>query len=324
VAYAQLDGLRLTQNILEFNDYFQALINTDKEKAVRLINDEELSFASLYTLIFQIEQKNVFEHLSLRNRIAVNITKDILAKGEETINIDCSSCNYIESAHAVLKWILATGAKEDGMNNEFDKILDITAAMLVKIYSDVTVLPTIVDLIFERNRKVFFYNDLVWIFFESRSPENLILIAERFKSKHTEDVKLAHKLLRFIPDISLSRSKNPKVLYRSFINWIEQNRLFLYYTGESFQQSTKPMQYAVILEAKYLCKAVSANTGNMIEPIDEEEFQLLEAFSGLDIRSKLMLADYSYDIYKKNVHWWNTWLRYPIAQQIKIVRLGIE
>jgi len=214
---------------------------------------------------------------------------------------------------------LVTGSEDDGLNEEFDRVLDAAAVFLIKEYSDKSILYILADLTFRRNRKGTFSHDLVWSLFESQSLESLLLIGLRLKSPHPKDRELANMLLSFIPGINTHRN-SPNNQYLYFYNWLEENILFLYYTGESIQQSANPEPYRIILEAKYLCKAVSIDTGLIIESLSEGDLALLDVFQTLSETDKLLLSNFSYSLHKRNTDHWNVWLHSPVGEQIDIAK----
>ena len=102
-----------------------------------------------------------------------------------------------------------------------------------KVYNDKTILPTIVDTIFFRNRKGLFTHDLIWAFFQARDPYSLMLIANYLYSEDIKDVKLACKLLDFVPSIDMTMGKDSKKQYRDLFYWLEENYpLFIFYGGK--------------------------------------------------------------------------------------------
>lgn len=299
--------------------FFHRLCKTDIQKALQLVNSKSLHYASLFILQPEIEKLDLFYGLNSRNKIALEITSEILTGKESTSVIKSLLSNYIQLIHSVLKWMFETGARYDGLNNQYDKVLDTTAALLINVYRDKTVLPVIADITFERYKKGFFIHNLVWTFFEARDPLSLILVAERLDSKYPKEVELACKLLNFVPGIDRS---NPHIRHISFLNWLQENALFLYYTGESFQQKSNPKPYAVSLEAKYLCTAVSCDTGKILKHLTREEHELLHEFNKLNNKTKVLLSDFSFMMHCKNIHSWNVWLHYPISHQIKVAEAG--
>ena len=169
-----------------------------------------------------------------------------------------------------------------------DEFLDVTAMLLIKVHKDKTILPIIVDMIFFRNREGLFNHDLIWAFFQARDPYSLMLIANYLGSEDVKDVKLACKLLDFVPSIDMTMGKDSKKQYIAFFNWLKENYPFLYFTGESFQRTSKPIPYIVALDAKYLCRQVSLYTGKPLIPYTEKENNLLGYFNNLDENNKLL------------------------------------
>lgn len=194
--------------------------------------------------------------------------------------------------------------------------LDVTTILLEKVYNDKTILPIVVDMIFFKNREGLFTHDLIWAFFQAREPYSLMLIANYLCSEDIKDVKLACKLLDFVPSIDMTMGKDSKKQYRDLFYWLEENYFFLHYTGESFQSTSKPIPYIVVLDAKYICKRVSLHTGKLLIPLTEKENNLLGYFNNLDEDTKLLLSKFSLRIHYKNIYLWESWINHSINQQI--------
>ncbi len=319
-AYTFLDNFRHTKGLNSTKSYFDDLAHKNTEDAINLVNDTDLHYSSLLLLKDDIHKYNLYENLNLRNRIALNITDEIL----ESSKPDCItpfSCDHIQNANYVLKWMLKTDSNDSIPIDNYDRVLDSCAALLTKVYNDSSALPLIVDIIFDRHRKNHFINNLVWAFFEEGNPKSLIYIANYLLSSHPKDVELAHKLLKFIPGINLGIPDNQ---YVYFGNWLKENSMFLYYTGEGFQQSHKPTPYKVVLEGKYLYKFVSIDTGTIMEVLTKKEEQLLSEFKKLDYSLKVLLSTFSYNLYRKDIYYWHSWINYPISKQISMARLEIQ
>ncbi|KUO77692.1 MAG: hypothetical protein APF77_13195 [Clostridia bacterium BRH_c25] len=316
-----LDTIRLEQGATGLKAFFSELSKKDYKEALSLVNEESLHFSSLYILKPEIEALNLFDYLSLRNKIAIAVLNEVLSGNKSMPPMKCSSSEYIQTVCSVLKWILISGFIDDGFEDDYDKVLDASSALLIKVYGDRTVLPLMSDLIFERNRRGRFYNELVWAFFESRYPHGLILIAAHLLSEQPEDVRLAQRLLSFIPGIDTERTAAYERQHSIVLNWLEKNYPYLYFTGESFQQSVSPKPYRVILDARYLCKAISIDTGRTIEPLTEYEDKLLKEFSELGTDVKKMLSIFSHMTHNNNIHRWNSWIHRPIAEQVEIAGL---
>ena len=213
-----------------------------------------------------------------------------------------------------------TGYSDDGMNNQYDKVIETAAVLLIKLYRDKSLLHKIVEMIFLRHRKELFIYDLVWAFFECRDANSLVFIADFLRSPYIQDVKLAHKLLGFIPYMKINMNASPQIQYSQCIHWIQENAPFLHYTGESFQQTSKPIPYAISLEAKYLCKPLSAEGKRSLHPASELDKNLLVQFSKLDSDARLMLSNCSYLLHRSNFQMWNMWIHHPVSEQIKFAR----
>ena len=158
---------------------------------------------------------------------------------------------------------------------------------------------------------------MLWAFFEAREPNSLILIANHLLSPHANEVALSRNLLKFVPGIDMNTHTNPHKQYVDFLNWIKENSLFLYYTGEGFQQTFDPIPYVVVFEAKYLCKGVSVSTGKILEVLTDKEYAQLNMFNRLDHDKKKLLANFSYYLHQKDINFWNSWILYPISEQIR-------
>lgn len=262
------------------------------------------------------------DDLNLTSTVAKSFINEFISGVNSMSNIEQLSINSIQLSHSALKWILESRSTIDIPDNQLDEVLDKTAILLATVYKDKESLPIIADLIFERHRKGCFNHDLIWAFFESCDTHSLFLIANRLLSTQPKDVQLARQLLGFIPGISNNWITNKNKLYSYFANWFEENNLFLHFTGESFNLTSNPIPYAVVLEAKYLYKPVSIDTGLILEELSMAEQMLLDEFRKLNYNTKLILAQFSSNLHRKNINWWNEWITYPIAYQIVHVEAG--
>ncbi|KEJ02502.1 hypothetical protein N496_11200 [Clostridium botulinum A2B3 87] len=302
--------------------FFYQLAKENEKEALNLINDENLHFTSLFVLRPEIEELNLFQKLNARNRIALGITNEILSSKRNISDVEYLSFDYIQAVHSVLKWMLETGCINDGLDDQYDEILDITAIFLIKIYRDKTVLPIIAEMIFRRYKQGLLIHDLAWAFFESRDPISLSIISERLQSKELKDVELAQELLSFVPGIGIRENIDIKKQYLSFLDWFGKNNLFLHFTGESFQQVKNPVIYRVVLEAKYLCEPVSIDTGEILRILSGKECKLIDQFKRLDENTQELLSEFSVMLHHNNICKWQYWLECPIGEQIKFARIG--
>lgn len=312
-----LDSYRYTKGTKQFINYFKDLAKTDVQRLLQYINEDNLRFSSLYLLHPDIMESNLYTQLSARNQKALEITQRILAK--ETSGRSSSASGEEAVPASVLRWMLESGHPEDGLDSRYDRMLDMTAILLVKVHKDKSVLPMVADMMFNRYRKGEFIYDLVWAFFESRDPNGLLLIANRLCSAHWKDIELARKLLGFVPGFGTDTRINPVQQYSYFFQWLHENSPFLYFTGEGFQQTSHPIPYQVLLEAKYLCKRLSKGSNVQLRSVTDSEAQLLEQFGKLSPYLQNQLANYSYWLYRHTPYEWKIWLRSSIAEQLNAV-----
>jgi hypothetical protein len=301
--------------------YFRQAAMEDSRKAVLLLNDDRLLFTTLFVLQPTIYGWNLTEELSERNRIALNICDRITeGKGEEEApHFSQSSEN--EAVHQTLLWMFQTGAPEDGLSNEFDQILDITASAIIKTYHDESILPTVAKLIFQRNRRGSFHHDLVWAFLRTKDVYSLKYIAAYLNSNYRKDVELAHTLLHFNGDVPQWHTGRTNK-YAEFLAWLQENGPFLSFTDESFQFTNSPNPCSLNLEAKYLNKQVPTRSHQTDIPYTEEELDRLKDFKEAQHEERLSLARYSHNLYGRNQNGWNQWIHYPVSKQLEIAKYG--
>lgn len=319
-----LDRIRLKYGVDKCRVVFLDLIQKQREKAVSLINDKYLSFVCLFILKSEIEDNDLFDNLNSRNIAALKISNEILENKDidfEDSILDFSS--NIKTEYSVLKWMLKTGAMEDGINNELGEILDVTVSLLINTYKDKTILPIVAKMIFNRNKKGLYIHDLVWAFFRTYDPYTLKLIAGYLRSKDQINVKLACKLLNIEPIDNNISSTDKQKRYNKYILWLKENDQYLYFTGESFQLTSKPVHCNIDLERRYICKGVSSYVKEPFEPSSDIEKNCIEVFNSVNDEDKNILSKYSNKIRKKDISSWNKWIQYPISEQIKIAKNGL-
>lgn len=317
-----LDRTRLTGGINGLKAYFQALAKLNPDEAARTLNEVNLQFCTLFLLQPEIENFKLYGRLSPRNRQALELIHAIAerhAQGPHKVSLVGNNLPY-----TVLKWVLHTGCGDDGFYNRYDEIMELTAILLVKVHKDYSILPLITDMMFNRHRKGLFYYHLVWAFLESRDPDSLSLIAGRLFSPHPKDVELVIKLLGFVPGFKRPEDIDPMALYCHFLNWFQENRPFLHYTGENLQESCNPAPYAVSLEARYLCKPVSPADGKLESTASEDERGLLESFRKLSGDVREQLSSYSFLLHGRSPEAWAEWRRRPVTEQMRMSGLRAE
>ncbi|WP_052002623.1 hypothetical protein [Caldisalinibacter kiritimatiensis] len=316
-----LDSVRIQSGEKKLLNHFTQLINSNPDKAISYINAEKLTFTTLFILRKKLKSTDILQKLSHRNQIALEITEEILDNEGKITNLQHSIPKLIHLLKSTLTWILETGANDDGLNDDFDKLLDIVAIFLIKVFNELDLLPLISNMIFERYKTGRLIHDLLWAFYESKDPDCLLLIGKRLRSDDMKEIELACDILWFIPGIDFKYKNDKDYLYYNFINWFEENKLYLCFTGESLHQTSNPIPYKISLESKYLCEFISPNSKKIHSTLNSNISTKTKAFNNLDTNSKVLLAKFSHRMRKKNIHWWKDWINKPIDEQLRIARI---
>lgn len=318
-----LDEIRRRHGSQQLILFFHNHLKNDMDYAIKLINDDNLQFASLFILKDMLKDHAYINILNLRNRIALDLVFEILTGEKDIWPFDSFSCKQISKVNEVLHWILSSALTDDGLSKDFDEVIDKVCLLLSKVYRDKSILASLVDLIFKRNERNSYYGDLTWAFFEYGDARSLMIIASKLMSEKEKDKELARRLLCFVPgmnsDILNSSYQN---YYYYFLSWFQENNMFLGYTRESFHHSKYPKHYAINSEAKYLCRIVANETGNILGTLTEEEEFLLNAFNKLDEDAKTLLCSFSFALNNQSLSLWKHWLQFSIEDQISIASIG--
>ncbi|MFZ2537493.1 MAG: hypothetical protein WAX04_01150 [Oscillospiraceae bacterium] len=299
-----LDRIRIDHGTEILAASFNNLLRNSKAKAVQLLNEKNVSFVCLFILLPQIKTFNLFGALSQRNLQAIRFCENIKQQPQSKI------------IQTVLRWMLTTGAKEESLNSHFDEVLDRAAALLLITYKDSTVLHIVSELMFRRYRAGKCMHDLAWCFFKSQEIDTMPLVANYIRSNNQRDNQLAYKLLNFKPQLQ----PNDKVQqYHNFHVWLNENKNFLYPTGESMQQTSVPKHWRVDLTAKYLCTPVTAPR-MPVKPLHQEQKTRINTFETMEHSDKKMLAKYSFKTHERNLQVWSNWIKAPIETQISVAK----
>ena len=193
-----LDEIRKNEGNEPCKAVFKDICEKDKARAGLLLNDRRLTFPCLWLLMPQIEALQLDRGLSPRSAMALRIVRAIskLPSREDDVLSRRS-----DMAYAALKWILETGYAEDGLNEEYEELMELVISVLISTYQDMKALPIALEILFNRNRMGHNIHHLVWAAFQSRSPQVLRLIAQRMGSPDDHDARLACNLLGIVtPD----------------------------------------------------------------------------------------------------------------------------
>ncbi|MCX7714305.1 MAG: hypothetical protein N2171_01035 [Clostridia bacterium] len=305
-AFCYADRVRCKYGTKALKSAFCSMAEQDKQSAADFINNKKLKFSSLFLLIPEIFKLSVYEYLNQRNKLAIKLCGKMLKNQDIISKSGKISLEDEEAIPQVLKWILLTGAADDGLCDDYDEILDFTASLLINTYHDKTILPILANLIFKRNRNGYYIHDLVWVFFHCYDSDALKLIARYLRSNEPSDIKLACKLLGLNAE-----EFNVKKRYSEYLAYLKENEPYLRFTGESFLRTSRPRPYNVDWDAKYLCKNADDN-------LAQTEIALLDAFHSAEDNTKEILCRYSQKLHRKSVDAWKQWLHNPIEEQIKI------
>ncbi len=291
-------------------DAFYNLYKQDKGAALRALNDDRLSFPPLYALRPEITKLGLESQLSGRNYLALELSKELAS------NMHYTQYESIPEDKSVLIWMFKTGCAETDFGDEYDNIMDLTAALLIKVHNDKSCLRELCGMIFSRHRSGLFTYDAEWAFFECGDPECIAITAEYLLSKDHRDVILARRLLHFLPCID-DTDPDAAAQHRRVMQWIKQNKPYLYYTGENGLLCGDPCRFRVSLESKYLQKPLYAGSGgNSLSP---RERQKAMVFSALDEQTKSMLGECSGKLHKESPQKWASWINAPMKTQIESV-----
>ncbi len=218
---------------------FDHVQRNDKQKALELLNDLKMTFSTLYVLLPKII--DLWAHLSTRNATAVKIIDEV-AEGVLGRHIDLAVISV--EIYETLLWMLQTGHRAHALDNLFHKVMDIVCAVLLDTYEEKRVLPLVCDLIFARKEKGQCVHDLIWSFFRTKDPETLRLVAGRLESENADTDAFARRLLNMKDgdgggdtDIPTDRA--------GFLQWLEKNEPFLFFTGLGYQYASRPVIWGV-------------------------------------------------------------------------------
>lgn len=317
----ELDYIRRARGIDACKNTFRRLAAKRRERAVRLINDRALQFPTLYVLIPELIEFNLTSELNGRNQTALAICSKIINGKNAGSEINGSPALNSEASHQALLWIFETGVRDDGLSDEYDQILDISASLLIKTHHEKRILPLAADLIFRRNQNEGYLHDLTWAYFQSREPDALRYIARRLRSSAKKDMELARTLLHLPQKEAQSIRENQKE-YDGYLSWLEENRSYLNFTGESFQLTNHPVPCKVDVDLKYLGRQNPYHSSKKRPTLTEEELARLQRFKEAQEEEREMLARYSHRLHRRNPTYWNQWKALPVSKQIEIAKTG--
>ena len=317
---SQLDRIWSRGGMKQLRQYFNGMAGKNAREALRLINDEDLSFPVLFLLTDDIYALDLYRDMSPRNKTAMRLCAiRTMPAGWFDTSWETSDDGTLRMT---LQWMFATGKNWDGPYegpDAYDAVLDYAAVLLTGTFEDKSALPDIADLIFRRNRKGLYIHDLVWGFFQTLDADALKHVARRLKSADSRDVELAGKLLRL--DISAPHDrKKLAALYDLYTRWLDENGPYLYLTGEHFQMTSQPNHLDFDQEAKYLQKTISPRFRTPDVPLTEDEIACLNQYRQAREDEREVLASYSQKLRSRDMRLWDEWIKSQVAQQVIAAR----
>jgi hypothetical protein len=147
-------------------------------------------------------------------------------------------------------------------------------------------------------------------------------MAEHLNSRDPKDIELVSNILSFVPGFNSPSYLSSNKKYDLLMNWFEENKPYLYYTGETMRQTTHPRIFDICLEGKYLSKNICIETGKITDALNDDEKRLLSIFNKLDYSTKATLAHHSCILHKKDFDRWSIWIKLSMAQQVKTAQEG--
>lgn len=321
---------------------FRTLAENDRRKAVELLREPGLTFGTLFLLAPELREFALAEELSPERRLSLQLSGALLHDGELQEAFGAApdaaeaalavpsgaglsgagspgtaapgSAETAQNEREALRWMFRTGARDDGLSDRFDQLLDAAAATLFKRHRDSDLLPLAAGLLFARARKGAFYQDLAWAFFQTGDPRCLLLLARRLRSRNPEEAALARTLLH------LPEGERAEENYRAFLSWHRENGDYVRFRPGGFQVTGTPKVYGVDLEAKYLGRARSrapeadgAGTGELTAA----EYGCLCRFREQGEPERLALASYSSRLLRRSPARWKEWMREPVEDQLR-------
>jgi len=303
---------------------FAALAAADRQRALRLLDDEKLKFPAFFTVLPEIRKHRLTGALSPRNAAASAVCARKL--GLQGAVDDGAAPAEGETLYIALRWMFDTGKEweaEGADRDRYEALIDYVSAMLVVTFEDASVLPDIVRLIFRRRRQGRLIHDLVWCFYQTLNYDALVYTADQLLSQNPGDAALAGKLL----NLEIPREANGtelRELHDKYLEWLNDNRPYLYVTGEYFQQSNRPEPLSVDKEAKYLGKEISPRHRRPIEPLSGHEIACLHEYRAFSPEEQELLTDYSHKLRRTDHRAWEAWMNMQVAEQVIAAKGGYE
>lgn len=286
-----LDEIKKSVGSDKFKIKFAEILNKNKTLAMKLLNNDETSFADFFVLMPVIKNYRLATGLNERNKIAFSLCSQTAEKKK----IDFSKYNSGRLAET-LEWMTDFALTDDGTNDTYDRLMDICIAKLINEYENENAVKTAVELAFLRNRKNAFNHDLIWAIFYKENISALENIAEHLNSEDKSDKAFSEQLLRNAVGEEIIKDSEDK--FESSMKWLKENKSHISFTGESYNLTSRPCFFRKDSEVKHGSMFVM---GNSIE--DEQVTEKPKPFrkdDEIDIMKLLFPSDKDNKVISKN------------------------
>lgn len=292
---------------------FDATCRQNRKRASMLINDQTLTYPTLYLLEPKITPRMNSLSLNRRNSTILTIIHQIRENQDGNRNSEILS-GKSDMLHNILLWAVKTGW-DFYSDDLYDEIMDIIISVLLHTYNDKSVIVYAEKLIFLRNENGKNIHGLVWSYFRIHDPDVLRSFAKHLCSENTGEKRLAETLLQ-TDKICKGCGNDAEKQCSLYLQWLKENDPYLYFTEESFQFSGKPEICKIDKDRKFLHRKTEIYEKNPIKEFSETEKKCINEFRKLTSEEKEQLCSCSHKIYRKDHEKWKRWLEEPIEQKL--------
>ena len=305
----ELDKIKVQKGKEELKMRFEKALLKNSTDVVNLINNKEISFSTFFILIPILKKYNMFNKLNLRNKIAQKIYDECFSKVVPKVTYTRQNEIY------VLKWIVNSASYDDGIDDDFDKIVDYAFAKLLDENSEPEVIENAVNLAFIRNSKNEFNHDLIWAIFRTGNPDALKAIAKHLKSNNRKEKEFTKTLLENAMDDGVDDDNR----FDKIDEWIEENKPYLNFTGNSYNYATSPRFCEIDTKSKYMGRNKKESGFSMNIPQTQIQLENIKCFKKLDYKTQAKLSRYSKFLHDTDIEKWNRWQKQSLRKQVETV-----
>lgn len=311
-AIESLENLRNAEGNEACKQTFAAMCGANPQRAADLLNQSDTSFPCLFAVLPEVRENGMEGNLSQNSNIAACVVNQI---ANEEATEDYLTEKSDENL-SVLRWILETGHNDYTLGDSYLKVLDIVSAVLIITYEEKSILPLVENMIFERHRRGLCIHDLVWAFFRMEDFSVMKMVAAHLNAENEDEANFAANLLH-LPD---NGAENRTAQYENYVNWLDENEPFLFFTYEGMQYTSEPNVVDVDNERKYMHKTSRIFGHDPLSGDNDDEQACLQEFRELQDNEQQTLSDYSHRIYREDQQAWQEWMSLPVSLQLETAR----